>query len=184
MCQYCGRFIKTLQKTAHSRLNHFLVIGSNFTKADTRIRSLFAITETSRSEVYEKVRKNGVKEFFVLSTCNRTEFYACTSEELLRQIISEQLNLRPGEFETYFYVKSGYEAIRHLLRVAAGLDSQIIGDYEIVGQLKIAVKSAREQLGAFVEFYNYQRPHQSLKYNTPADIYFGIKQLKNKTKLN
>ncbi|NDC31461.1 MAG: IS3 family transposase [Bacteroidetes bacterium] len=47
-----------------------------------------------------------------------------------------------------------------------------------------SVKSAREQLGAFVEFYNYQRPHQSLKYNTPADIYFGIKQLKNKTKLN
>ena len=122
-----------------------MVIGSNFTKADTRTRSLFAITESSKAEVYEKVKKIGIQEFFVLSTCNRTEFYACATEEVLRQVITEQLNLQPGEFETYFYIKSGFDAIRHLLRVAAGLDSQIIGDYEIVGQLKISVKSAREQ---------------------------------------
>ena len=138
-------YVENLQRTAHFRLNHFLVIGSNFTKADTRTRSLFAITESSKSEVYEKVKKMGIQEFFVLSTCNRTEFYACATEEVLRQVITEQLNLQPGEFETYFYIKSGFDAIRHLLRVAAGLDSQILGDYEIVGQLKIAVKSAREQ---------------------------------------
>jgi glutamyl-tRNA reductase len=134
----------TLQRSAHSRLSHFLVIGSNFTKADTQTRSRFAVTDSCRSEVYEKIKRCGIKEFFVLSTCNRTEFYGCATEEQLKKIVFDQLSLQNGEYESYFYVKAGFDAIRHLLRVAAGLDSQIIGDYEIVGQLKLSVKSARE----------------------------------------
>lgn len=95
-------------------------------------------------EVFIKAKEKGLFDFFILSTCNRTEFYACASMDVIKVLVTEQLNLKPGNFESYFYVRTGVEAVRHLFRVSAGLDSQIIGDYEIVGQLKMAIQLSRE----------------------------------------
>jgi len=124
--------------------HHWIVIGTNFTKADTQVRSNFAITQSKLADVYSKAASLGMKDFFVLSTCNRTEFYGCAPSQVMRELVTDQLNLEFGQLEEFFYTFTGYEAIRHLFKVVAGLNSQIIGDYEIVGQVKKAVQLSRE----------------------------------------
>lgn len=125
-------------------LNHFQVIGSNFTKADAFVRSRLAITKSKTDSVYRFAAEKGLRDFLVLSTCNRTEFYAFSSFEILKELATEALNLTDSEFNSYFYCYSGEIAARHFFKVNAGLDSQIIGDYEIVGQIKKAIQSSRE----------------------------------------
>lgn len=124
--------------------HHWIVIGTNFTKADTQVRSNFAITQAKLEDVYSRAADLGMKDFFVLSTCNRTEFYGCAPARVMRKLVTDQLNLEPGQLEEFFYSITGYEAIRHLFKVVAGLNSQIIGDYEIVGQVKKAVQLSRQ----------------------------------------
>ena len=93
-------------------------------------------------------------ELFILSTCNRTEIYGFADNA--RQLAALLCSHTSGTCEDFLemaYVKRGLEAIEHLFLVAAGIDSQILGDYEIVGQLKQAVKFARDRnfIGPFLE---------------------------------
>lgn len=125
-------------------ISYFTVIGTNFTKADTHIRSGFALTQATSEIVYEKASKQGFRDFLILSTCNRTEFYAVGSVTSLKNLVAEQLNLSDKDLEAYFYVHTGNEAVEHFFRVVSGLDSQIIGDYEIVCQVKSALEQSRK----------------------------------------
>lgn len=129
---------------ANYSLDTFIVIGTNFTKADTQIRSCFALGSSAIEKVYSIAQSKGVEDLFVLSTCNRTEFYACAAEPIVQELLIQQLSLKESDFETYFYTLRGEDALQHFFRVTAGLDSQIIGDYEIVGQVKKAIQLARE----------------------------------------
>lgn len=124
-------------------IEHFVVIGTNFTKADTTTRSRFAITATMADEIYNNAIRSGFKDFVVLSTCNRSEFYGCCEPVEMKGLITYLLNLTDQEFGAYFYTLSGMEAVRHLFRVVSGLDSQIVGDYEIVCQVKQALNVSR-----------------------------------------
>jgi glutamyl-tRNA reductase len=79
-----------------------------------------------------------------LSTCNRTEIYgiAPDADTLINLLCSETV----GDKDTFLqlaYIKQGQEAIEHIFSVGAGLDSQILGDYEIVGQMKLAIKQPK-----------------------------------------
>ena len=123
---------------------NWIVIGTNFTKANTQLRSSFAITHSNVESVYAKAASLGFKDFFVLSTCNRTEFYGCSPQVVMRELILNQFHLSAEQLENFFYTYTGPEAIRHLFKVTAGLDSQIIGDYEIAGQVKKAVQLSRQ----------------------------------------
>lgn len=130
---------------SHSKhLDHFLLIGTNFTKADTQTRSRFAITKSQAEEVYLNAAKAGLKDFLMLSTCNRTEFYAVGNTNDLQELVIHQLQLEQSDFDTYFYLKSGDTAVKHFFRVVSGLDSQILGDYEIICQVKAAMEDARK----------------------------------------
>ncbi len=133
-----------VSRSTLSYLGDFLVIGVNFNKADTKIRSSFAITPSALDEVYNNAKNKKLDNFFVLSTCNRTEFYACASPDLLKSLVMDQLNLNEEDFDSYFYLFSGLDAVRHFFRVTSGLDSQIIGDYEIVGQVKKSIQLSRQ----------------------------------------
>lgn len=96
----------------------------------------------------------GLNELFVLSTCNRTEIYGFASNaNQLIELLCTQTAGDAATFKKLAYVKSGHKAVEHLFTVAAGLDSQILGDYEIVGQIKTAARFAKEQgfVGAFLE---------------------------------
>src|SRR3978361_663347 len=93
-------------------------------------------------------------ELFILSTCNRTEIYGFADEAgQLADLLCKETTGNRETFLDMAYIKKGMEAIEHLFLVGAGIDSQILGDYEIVGQLKQAVKFARERqfIGASTE---------------------------------
>lgn len=125
-------------------IGHFVVIGTNFTRADTATRSRFAVTRPMSEYIHENARRNCFKDFVVLSTCNRSEFYTSNGPSELKFLVADLLNLTEEEFGSYFYTLSGMEAVRHFFRVVSGLDSQIIGDYEIVCQVKAALDESRK----------------------------------------
>jgi glutamyl-tRNA reductase len=135
-------------------ISNFYVAGINYKKSDASVRGQFAINNDQYSAVLERAASQGLDELFVLSTCNRTEIYgfAYCSHQLVDILCSQTV----GDAETFkqsAYIKNGIEAIEHIFNVGAGLDSQILGDYEIVGQLKTAAKFAKEHafMGAFTE---------------------------------
>lgn len=128
----------------YQSLEHFVLIGTNFTKADIKTRSRFAITKATEADTYQKAIQLGFQDFFLVSTCNRTEFYACAPLGVLKQLVSAQLEVSESDFNQYFYILAGTNAVRHFFQVVSGLDSQIIGDYEIVCQVKASVDEARK----------------------------------------
>jgi glutamyl-tRNA reductase len=127
----------------HHTLEHFLVLGTGFTKADSHTRSRFAVTREQADRFYRLTPVAGLSGFAILSTCNRTEFYAVGSAAALRQLVARQLQLSDNELTRYFYLYHGHRAVEHFFRVTAGLESQILGDYEIVCQVKAAIEQAR-----------------------------------------
>lgn len=135
-------------------ISTFFVAGVNYKKSDACVRGQFAINNEQYNNLLLKASLQGLDEIFVLSTCNRTEIYgfAYSSHQLVELLCSETI----GDVKTFkqsAYIKKGNDAIEHVFKVGAGLDSQILGDYEIVGQLKTAVKfsKARGFVGAFTE---------------------------------
>ena len=135
-------------------IGQFYVIGINYKKTDAAIRGQFAINSQQYAALVSKAKTVGLHELFILSTCNRTEMYgfANNSAQLI-ELLCEHTEGTRETFQQLAYIKNGQEAILHLFNVGAGLDSQILGDYEIVGQIKQAAKFAKNHgcIGAFTE---------------------------------
>jgi glutamyl-tRNA reductase len=154
-----------------TELEHFFVAGINYKKTDVSIRGKFAINNEEYDLLLKKASADKLTELFILSTCNRTEIYgiANNAEDLINLLCSETA----GDIKTFrelAYIKRGKKAIEHLFAVGAGLDSQILGDYEIVSQLKQAVKFAKERnlIGTFLErlINSVLRSSKYIKSNT------------------
>ena len=125
-------------------ISKFWIAGINYKKADAATRGQFAIQNDQHARLLEKALANSLDEVFVLSTCNRTEIYGFADS--VSQLIDLLCDETVGSKETFLssaYIKNGHEAITHLFNVSAGLDSQILGDYEIIGQIKAAAKFAK-----------------------------------------
>lgn len=135
-------------------INHFFVVGINYKKTDAAIRSEYAVCPNVYASLLCKASQLGLEEMFVISTCNRTEIYGVTDDvnKLIGLLCSETKGSE-CTFRKIAYAKHGFDAISHLWQVTAGLDSQILGDYEIVGQIKNAAKFAKERgfIGTFTE---------------------------------
>jgi len=126
-------------------LSNFFVTGVNYKKSDASVRSEFSISSEQYEQLLSVAPAFDIQSFFVLSTCNRTEIYGfANSVENFAELLSSQTTGSLQEFKSLSYCKQGIEAIEHLFNVAAGLDSQILGDYEIVGQVKQAVKTSKK----------------------------------------
>ncbi len=120
------------------------VAGVNFRKTSLEIRNKFAVTPEQARQIYNTEGAHKPGSFFILSTCNRTEIYSTgIAAKTIVDLLSRHSGLSETEICGYAFFKSGHDAVQHLLRVASGLDSQILGDYEIVGQLKKAFALAR-----------------------------------------
>lgn len=135
-------------------LSHFLIAGISYEKADSSIRGLYAVDEGHYAQILKNARERGISELFLISTCNRTEIYGFAKDvsELIG-LLCEQTKGEEAVFKQLAYVYQGTDAVRHLYRVAAGLDSQILGDYEIVSQVKTMARFAKNHgmLGTFTE---------------------------------
>jgi glutamyl-tRNA reductase len=135
-------------------ITNFFIAGINYKKTDAAIRGQFAITNEQYEKLLSIAPQFGIKEFFVLSTCNRTEIYGFgESAAALIHLLCTQTKSDAAIFESLAYIKKGKKAIQHLFDVGAGLDSQILGDYEILGQIKQSVKFSKERnfIGAYLE---------------------------------
>ena len=135
-------------------ISNFFVSGVSYRKTEAAIRSRFSINKKQYSAILNEAPKYGINEFFIVSTCNRTDIYgfADSPPDLVALLCSRT----EGSAETFAkisYTKRGKKAIEHLFNVGAGLDSQILGDYEIVGQVKHSAKFAKEygRIDAFTE---------------------------------
>jgi len=135
-------------------IQNFWVAGINYKKTNASLRGQFAVNSDQYENLLSVAPQYGLNEFFILSTCNRTEIYGFADDA--GQLAELLCSVTPGNKETFeeiAYTKNNRAAIEHLFQVAAGLDSQILGDYEILGQIKNAVKVAKAKgfIGAFME---------------------------------
>jgi glutamyl-tRNA reductase len=134
-----------MQKNHTKFLQHFFIAGINYRKTDAALRGQFAISNDQYKEIQALAPDHGINEFFILSTCNRTEIYGYANDvQQLIKLLCTKTKASKQAFLNAAYIKNGKDAVEHLYNVAAGLDSQILGDYEIVGQIKSAAKIAKE----------------------------------------
>lgn len=123
------------------------ILGLNHNTAPLTVRERLFIKEESIPALLKRIREEGVPESVVVSTCNRTEIYFSgeDAEEMtdkVRRVLSETFAAPDDWFTAYAYSFSGEEAFRHLFLVASGLDSMVIGEPEILGQVKDAYRIA------------------------------------------
>ncbi|MBT0607885.1 glutamyl-tRNA reductase [Aequorivita echinoideorum] len=124
---------------------HFYAIGLNYKKADAEIRGHFSISEMATQRILEQAKAEGIPSLSVVSTCNRTELYGFAQNSFqLIKLLCEHTNGTVEEFEKVAYVHKDKEAVSHLFRVATGLDSQILGDFEIISQLRKSFKRSKK----------------------------------------
>ena len=130
--------------TNHDFLSNFCIAGINYRKSDVIVRGKFSLTTEQCEQLLNEVVKKHIPGAFVLSTCNRTEIYGITSspQELI-ELLCLHTQGRIKDFIEHGYTHRGLPAVEHLFKMAAGIDSQIIGDHEILSQLKMAVKFAK-----------------------------------------
>ncbi len=126
-------------------MNNFFVAGINYKKTEAEMRGLFAVNYEQYAAVLRAAHNIDIDEIFILSTCNRTEIYGVAADaNLLIELLCTQTAGDVETFKKLAYIKNDAAAVKHLFNVGAGLDSQILGDYEIVGQLKAASKFSKE----------------------------------------
>ncbi len=135
-----------MQLTADIIQDRFCVAGISYKKASTVQRGRFAVNASIRKAILQEAKDLGLKSVLVLSTCNRTEIYGYASNpDELAQLLCRHTQGEWYEFSSIGFQAYGSAALHHLFRMASGLDSQIIGDYEIQGQLKHAVAASRNE---------------------------------------
>lgn len=132
-----------------------IACGINHKTAPVAIRERIAVsTQELRAALHDLGRVAQLKEVAILSTCNRTEFYCVGVEpQCLLNWLTNYRQLRNLEIEPYFYAHTADAALEHMLRVAAGLDSMIVGEPQILGQMKQAFFSA-SQVGMVGSYLN------------------------------
>ncbi len=122
----------------------FYNIGVSYKKADATVRGKFSLSKENQVALLSIAKEKGSEGVFVISTCNRTEISGFAERPCqLIELICEFTEGSIEEFAKFSNVYKNDEAIYQLFRVGTGLESQILGDYEIVGQLKQAFKLAK-----------------------------------------
>ena len=122
----------------------FVACGLNHKTAPLNVREKIALPQAMQNSLlHSLVSLPAVNEAAILSTCNRTEIYCDTSEpESIAPWLAHQHQLAPEALSPYLYMHRGHHGIRHTLRVASGLDSMMLGEPQILGQMKQAYQSA------------------------------------------
>lgn len=141
-------------------MSNFLVVGINHKTAPIGIREKFFLTHNEQDVFLSDLKCNpSVIEGFVISTCNRTEIYANVlsdsnyTDQFIQLITKIKKLPASTEGHKHFYTYTHKDAIAHLLRVICGLDSLVIGEKQILGQLKETLERAQER-GLFNKSFN------------------------------
>ncbi len=115
----------------------YYVVGLSYKNADLLTRGKFSLSKSQISLLLQQAKSDGLNELMVISTCNRTELYGIVEDpQILIDYLCKFSKGMLAQFKQKGYVLSEQQAINHVFKVGCGLDSQIIGDFEIIGQLK------------------------------------------------
>lgn len=126
--------------------SHFYVVGLNYKKADAETRGKFSLSDQAKSNLLDDARLEGIPSLMAISTCNRTELYGFAEHPFqLISLLCKHSNGTVEDFQRVAYVHKNNEAVSHLFKVGTGMDSQILGDFEIISQVKTGFIAAREK---------------------------------------
>ena len=147
-----------MEASLASRATHLLLVGLNHRSAPVEVRERLAFSNGAlESSLRRLIDAETVREGVILSTCNRVEVIACTTDpdrasEKIKTFLAEEQKVLRTLFEPHLYTHVGKEAVNHLFRVAASLDSMVVGEPHILGQVKdaYAASSALGTLGVIL----------------------------------
>lgn len=137
-----------------SKPTTFYAIGLSYKKADADIRGKFSLDTNAKQALLDQATLAGIESLIVTSTCNRTEIYGFAEHPFqLIKLLCDNSSGTVEDFQKVAYVYKNQEAISHLFKVGTGLDSQILGDFEIISQLKTAFTESKYKnlMNAFLE---------------------------------
>ena len=123
----------------------FAFLGISYQNTELEVREKAAFTDQKMMDFFHEAEQSGVRQCMILSTCNRSEvFYFWKEEEQKGQMIQIYKKMFPeAELEAYIRQNQGEEAVFYLFRVAAGLESMVAGEDQILGQVKHALEFSR-----------------------------------------
>jgi len=157
-----------------SKPHYFYAVGLSYKKADAVIRGKFNLDAAGKTRLLEQAKEEGIQSLIVTSTCNRTEIYGYAEHPFqLIKLLCENSNGTVEEFQKVAYVYKNQEAITHLFRVGTGLDSQILGDFEIISQIK----------NSFIESKSFGLANAFMERLVNAVIQ-ASKKIKNETEIS
>ncbi len=126
--------------------SHFYVVGLNYKKADAETRGKFSLSDQAKQDLMDQANVEGLSSLMAISTCNRTELYGFAEHPFqLISLLCKYSNGTVEDFQRVAYVHKSNEAVSHLFKVGTGMDSQILGDFEIISQVKTGFITAREK---------------------------------------
>ncbi|PXY40004.1 glutamyl-tRNA reductase [Flavobacterium cheongpyeongense] len=159
-----------------SRTTTFYALGLSYKKADATIRGKFSLDTKAQSDLLAQAKAEGIESLIVTSTCNRTEIYGFANHpyELIK-LLCDNSNGSVEEFREVAYIYKNQEAINHMFRVGTGLDSQILGDFEIISQIKIAFNLSKAEglINTFIDRLVNSVIQASKKVKTDTEISSG-----------
>ena len=133
-------------------MSRFEAISIAFHKANFETREKFSLSEPDQSSIISTLTKAGARDVMILATCNRVECYwTYLAKKEVESILREFIDVKQNVWKSSCRHMSGPAAVKHLFRVACALESQIVGDTEITGQLKVAFRRT-QQLGTPIPF--------------------------------
>ncbi len=130
------------------------VLGLNHNSAPIEVREKLAVDGEELAEIYSEIMNNDrIYEAMIVSTCNRVEYYIVTDDflcniESVLEIVSGHCGMERTELRKYTYIHCGEDSVRHIFRVASGLDSLVMGEPQIFGQIKDGFEASRQFGGA------------------------------------
>lgn len=137
-----------------SKHQYFYAVGLSYRKADAEIRGKFSLGLEAKTKLLEQAREEGISSLIVVSTCNRTELYGFAEHPFqLIKLLCDNSQGSVEDFQRVAFIYKNNEAINHIFRVGTGLDSQILGDFEIISQIKsgFIASKAHGLANAFLE---------------------------------
>ncbi|WP_249870956.1 glutamyl-tRNA reductase [Oceanobacillus saliphilus] len=129
---------------------HILKVGFNYKTAPVEVREKLTFSENSLHEAMAELkRQKSILENVIVSTCNRTEVYAVvdqlhTGRYYIKQFLADWFKIDKEEFSSYLRITEDDGAMEHLFRVSTGLDSMVLGETQILGQVKQAFLTSQE----------------------------------------
>ncbi len=132
-------------KNNQSKQLYFYSVGLSYKKADAEMRGKFSLDAAAKTNLLEQAKSEGIESLIVTSTCNRTEIYGFAEHPFqLIKLICENSQGTVEGFQEFGFIYKGQEAINHIFQVGTGLDSQILGDFEIISQIKLSFAESRK----------------------------------------